>query len=188
MEGLLSLIGSEPWNRFTGVLVAGMLVARGLDFFSTWAVTPKLELEANPLIRRVSWGRMALLNLPLLALPLLHQGLSITFIVTSLLAAGTNLTAGALARGMGEAQQLARQREAIRRIGLTRALSLNSAGALVIALAGLFLMWLGLPPQRHAWWGGLGVAMFGLSGLVHFNLAIVRLHRAAHSPQNNRRD
>jgi len=50
----------EPWNRFTAGLVAAMFVARLLDFLSTWVVTPHLELEANPLMRKVSWFRMAL--------------------------------------------------------------------------------------------------------------------------------
>ena len=27
------------------------------------------------------------------------------------------------------------------------------------------------------WWGGLGVVMYGVVGLVHFNLAILRLGR-----------
>ena len=44
----LSDYSLEPWNRFTAGLVAAMAVARALDFLSTWIVTPKLELEANP--------------------------------------------------------------------------------------------------------------------------------------------
>ena len=37
-----------------------MALARGLDFLSTWIVSPKLELEANPLMRRAGFIRMAL--------------------------------------------------------------------------------------------------------------------------------
>ena len=57
MEFLRELIVLEPWSRFTGGLIAAMAVARGLDFLSTWLVTPKLELEANPLMRRLGWAR-----------------------------------------------------------------------------------------------------------------------------------
>ena len=60
MDELLSLFQPEPWNRFTAGLVAAMFVARLLDFLSTWVVTPKLLLEANSLMRRMRWGRMAL--------------------------------------------------------------------------------------------------------------------------------
>ncbi len=159
------------------VLVAAIALSRGLDFLSTWIATPRLSLEANPLMRRVRWWPMALLNLPLLALPFLHQGLSVTFIVTSFLAAGANLTASALARGMGEDRQLEQQRAAIRRIGLARALGLNTFGALVVCAGGGFMMWLAPSPGHLAWWGALGVAMYGLTGLVHFNIAIFRLNR-----------
>ena len=57
---LLSAYSLEPWNRFTAGLVAAMFLARALDFLSTWIVTPKLELEANPLMRRAGFIRMAL--------------------------------------------------------------------------------------------------------------------------------
>lgn len=180
LRPLLSLFAAfapEPATRLTAGLVALMFVARSLDFFSTWVVTPRLELEANPLMRRMRWGRMGLLNLPLLGLPFLHHGLSVTFVVTSLLAAGANLGAGALARGMGERDQIEAQRRALKRIGVGPALALNSGGALVTALAGGVLMVLAGDAERLTWWGGLGVAMFGVVGLVHFNLAILRLAR-----------
>ena len=60
MDELVSLITLEPWNRFTGGLVAALFVARLLDFLSTWVVTPRLELEANPLMGWMRWGRTAL--------------------------------------------------------------------------------------------------------------------------------
>ena len=169
----------SPGDPFTWALVAAMIFARGMDFLSTWLVTPTLKLEANPLARRVGLVRMALLNLPLLGLPFLHHGLSITFVVTSLLVAGTNLTHGALARGMGEKRQLQSQMQALRRIGLTGALAMNTSGSLVVCSAGGFLMALGGGEESYPFWGGLGVVMFGVGGLVHLNAAIVRLHRRA---------
>ncbi len=167
----------SPGDPFTWALLGAMVFARGLDFLSTWLVTPTLALEANPLMRRVRWRWMAVLNLPLLGLPFLHHGLAITFVVTSLLVAGANLSGGALSRGMGEGRQLLRQQEALRRIGLAGALGMNTAGMLVVGIGGLFLMALTGGESDRAWWGGLGVVMYGVSGLVHFNWAIVRLHR-----------
>ncbi len=64
MDELLSLIEPGPWGRFTAGLMAAMSVARGLDFLSTWLITAKLQLEANPLMRRAGFIRMALLILP----------------------------------------------------------------------------------------------------------------------------
>ena len=60
LRNLLSGYSLEPWHRFTAGLVAAMFVARLLDFLSTWVVTPRLELEANPLMGQVGFIRMAL--------------------------------------------------------------------------------------------------------------------------------
>ena len=89
LRSILSEFSFEPWNRFTAGLIAALFVARGLDFLSTWIVTPTLKLEANPLARRAGLVRMALVNVPLLALPLFHHRLAITLVATSLLVAGT---------------------------------------------------------------------------------------------------
>ena len=50
----------SPTDPFTLFLVAALFIARALDFLSTWFVTPKLELEANPLAQRTGFVRMAL--------------------------------------------------------------------------------------------------------------------------------
>jgi hypothetical protein len=168
------------------LLAAGIALARGLDFLSTWIVTPTLALEANPLMRRLGWSGMLLLNLPLLALPWVHAGLSVTFMLASLLVAGTNLAHGALARGMGEQRQLESQMAALRRIGLGRALALNTSGMLIVAGAGALLMLLAGGPASLAWWGALGVLMCGAAGLVHLNFAIVRLHGRAMEAERRR--
>ena len=63
LRSILSEFSFEPWNRFTAGLIAALFVARGLDFLSTWIVTPTLKLEANPLMRRVSWLRMIVSSL-----------------------------------------------------------------------------------------------------------------------------
>jgi hypothetical protein len=169
----------SPTDPFTLALLGAVAVSRGLDFLSTWVVTPRLELEANPLARRLRWGRMALLNVPLLALPFVHHGLAIALVVTSLLVAGSNLSAGALARGMGERAQLESQLRALRRIGLGGALLLNSVGSLLVCLGGAVVLFLVPAADSRAGWGALGVVLFGASGLVHLNLAILRLHRRA---------
>ena len=63
MDEFLFLWQPEPWNRLTAGLVAAMAFARGLDFLSTWIVTPWLALEANPPMGWMRWGRR-LLTIP----------------------------------------------------------------------------------------------------------------------------
>ena len=58
MNGPLSL--PSPTDPFTLFLVAALVFSRGLDFLSTWIVTPHLELEANPFMRRRRWRSMML--------------------------------------------------------------------------------------------------------------------------------
>lgn len=166
-----------PAAPLTVALCFGIAFARGMDFLSTWLITPKLALEANPLMRRTGWWRMALLNLPLLGLPWLHHGLSVTFIVTSLLAAGSNLCHGALARGAGERSHLEAQRKALQRLGLPAALALNTLGGLLLALGGAVILLLVPETESLPWWGALGVVMVGVVNLVHYNAALVRLSR-----------
>jgi hypothetical protein len=43
--------GSREYFVFLGVL----LLARGMDFLSTWVATPHLVLEANPIAKRLGW-------------------------------------------------------------------------------------------------------------------------------------
>ncbi|MBI4082822.1 MAG: hypothetical protein HY423_09445 [Candidatus Lambdaproteobacteria bacterium] len=166
----------SPTDPFTLFLAGAVVVGRGLDFLSTWVVTPRLELEANPLARRLRWWPMALLNAPLVALPFVHHGLAIVLVVASLLAAGGNLSAGALAKGMGERAHLESQLRALRRLGLGKALLMNTAGALVVCLAGAFMLFLVPVADSPAGWAAGGVSLYGASGLVHLNWAIVRLH------------
>ena len=162
----------EPLTLF---LIAAVVLSRALDFLSTWLVTPGLALEANPLARRLRWGGMIALNAPLAALPLAHHGLSITLVVLSALVAGTNLSHGALARGAGERNQLEGQRRALRSIGLPAALAMNTAGSLVVCAGGGFMMALAPAAESNPWWAALGVVAFGVTGLVHLNVAMVRL-------------
>lgn len=84
------------------VLLIALVVARGMDFLSTWIATPTLALEGNPLAKRLGWKGGLLLNavlvfvLPLWPVP--------TMVVTtaSVLVAARNFQSAWLMRSMGE--------------------------------------------------------------------------------------
>ena len=78
---------------------------------------------------------------------------------------------------MGERNHLESQRRALRSIGLPAAMAMNTAGALVVCAGGAFMMMLAPAPESNPWWAALGVVVFGVTGLVHVNLAMVRLRR-----------
>ncbi len=163
-----------------------MLTSRGLDMLSTWLITPKMTLEANPAMRRVKWPSIFLINLLLLGLPYLHLGFSLTMIVVSFLVAGNTLSNGALTRGLGERNHLASIKKAIRGNSLPKAVAMNTLGALSVMAAGILLMLLSKDSWDDLlWWGALGVACYGLTALLHINLNLIRLfHKSKKQRQN----
>ena len=64
---------SVPFGSREYLLMLALLVfARGMDFLSTWAASPRLKLEANPLAKFLGWKWGIVLNVVLA--PLLAQG------------------------------------------------------------------------------------------------------------------
>lgn len=155
-----------------------MAISRGLDFFSTWLVTPKLTLEANLAMKRRKWSTLLLLNLPLLGVPYVHLGFSLTMIILSFLVAGNTLSNAALTRGLGEKKHLQSIKKAVQGNSLFKAVSMNSLGAFSVIAGGGLLMRLAENPWHDlSWWGALGVVCYGLTALVHVNLNLIRLFR-----------
>ncbi len=169
-------------------LFCGLIVlSRGLDMFSTWLVTPKLKLEANPAMKNRNWTTLFLINLPLLGIPYLHLGFSVTIVVVSCLVSGNTLSSAALTRGLGERGHLESIKRAIQGNSLSKALAMNTLGATVVIGTGILLMLLAKNPwQDLTWWGALGVVAYGLTALVHLNFSLVRLFQRVKKPAVDR--
>ena len=160
-----------------------MAISRGLDLLSTWLVTPKMTLEANLVMKKRNWWTLFFINLPLLGLPFLHLGFSLTMIVLSFLVAGNTLSNAALSRGLGEKNHLKSIKRAVHGNSLSKALSMNTLGGLSVMAAGILLMALAEKPwQDLLWWGALGIVCYGLTALLHVNLSLVRLFRKVDKP------
>lgn len=97
MDELLAF-GGRPYIA----LLALLLLARGMDFLSTWIATPNLLLEANPLARKLGWRWSILLNLGLCVGFALWPLPAIVLITTSLLVAARNFQSAWLMRSLGE--------------------------------------------------------------------------------------
>lgn len=155
-----------------------MAISRGLDLLSTWLVTPRLKLEANLAMKKLKWPTIFLINLPLVGLPFVHLGLSLTMIVLSLLVAGNTLSNAALTRGMGEKNHLRSIKQAVRGSSLSRALLLNSLGGMSCMGAGVILMAVSDKPWEDlVWWGALGIVAYGLTALIHVNRSLYHVFR-----------
>lgn len=159
-------------------------ISRGLDLLSTWLITPTLSLEANPIMKKLRWRTIVLVNLPLLILPYIHLGLSLTMIILSFLVAGNTLSNAALSRGLGENHHLRSIKKAIKGNSLAKSLILNSLGAFSIIGAGSLLMAITDNPWKDLeWWGALGIVSYGLTGLIQVNFSMIKLFQKTDYPK-----
>jgi len=89
--------GSPAWWVFLGIVA----VARGADLFSTWLATPGLELEANPVARRLGWRWGIPLNVAMSLGTAMWPLLGLSLATTSFLVAARNLQQAWLMRTLG---------------------------------------------------------------------------------------
>src|SRR5271168_3968540 len=86
---------------FYHYLFAFALLSRICDLLTTWLVTPKLKLEANPIARKLRWP-YAFLTLFAAFLAYWWAPVCVMLTTGSFLVAGSNAMKIALARSMGE--------------------------------------------------------------------------------------
>jgi hypothetical protein len=79
-----------------------LLLARGLDFLSTWIATPHMVLEGNPVARKLGWKWGTVVNLALCFTFALFPLPALIIATTSVLVAAHNFDAAWLMRTMGE--------------------------------------------------------------------------------------
>ena len=127
-----------------GVLLALLLAARASDFISTWIATPNLELEANPIARRLGWRGGILLNVAVCGICARYPVPAIMIITSSALVAARKFQSAWIMRTMGEEQY--RAWFSIQLYQTSKALYLFCTLAQVLIT------------------GGIGAALFFLSG------------------------
>jgi hypothetical protein len=84
------------------LMLALLLFARGMDFFSTWVATPTLALEGNPLAKKMGWKIGAAVNVALCFTFAFWPLTAIIVITAGLLVAAHNFHNAWLMRSMGE--------------------------------------------------------------------------------------
>src|SRR5690242_5109760 len=92
---------SNAWiAHILGFLI---LVGRAGDLLSTWLATPKLKLEANPIVRRLGW-RFAVLTLLFCLIPYYNAALGVAAVVFNFVVCFSNFGKVWLMRTMGESE------------------------------------------------------------------------------------
>ena len=166
--------GVAPGSPEYGLLVVLELFGRGMDLLSTWVATPTLQLEANPIARRLGWKGGLLISLGVALITGCLPIAAISIATTSVLVAARNFQNAWIIRSMGELEYRAwlRARYLAAQPGVFRlCLVLQCA---LLALPGIALMMFSagrLVPFAV----GFGVLVYALAVLVFTGRAMRRV-------------
>ncbi|MBL6763898.1 MAG: hypothetical protein ISQ14_03005 [Verrucomicrobiae bacterium] len=134
------------------IVLLALLLARALDFFSTWVATPNLVLEGNPIARKLGWRLGIVVNggtcLVLAFWPLA----GIIVVTTSLLVAARNFKSAWMMRSMGEDRYL---------VFMLNQMSVTPRSLLLVCLLGETLLM-----------AAIGAALLAFSGVASVPFAI----------------
>jgi hypothetical protein len=172
MEDLTVPFGSRDYWILAGLLV----FTRGMDFLSTWIATPNLQLEANPIARRLGWKWGGLFNVALCGVFATLPLAAIIISTTSLLVAVRNLQVAGLMRSMGEVRYNLMAAEQLMTVGwrlylfclLTQTGLLAALGAALVWFSGGLLVPLAI---------GLGIIGYAFAVTLYTLLSVWRIKR-----------
>ncbi len=185
---MLSLQQAIDWDSLAHVLCGLILLGRLGDIISTWLITPKLDLEANPLVRRLGW-RFAVLTVLICLVPyVMHPALTVILVPPFLMISGSNIGKIWVVRALGEKQMLQHSIETARNSTFGKAATCAVLSGSFFILTGLVLVYLvRLETPRTqtsliAEYYGYGIAAFGLAISFHGTLHLRRIFRLTAAP------
>jgi hypothetical protein len=164
------------WTGEYFVYLALLLLARGMDFLSTWVATPRMVLEGNPIAKWLGWKWGGLLNLVLCFTFAGTPLAAVIICTTSLLVAARNFQGAWLMRTMGELdyQRWISQRMTSDRLGLflacllAQCLLTAAVGAALVLFSGGLLVPTG---------GGIGMMGYALAVMIYSLISLWRGRR-----------
>ena len=166
--------GSASYLGWLGLLI----LARGLDFLSTWFATPNLVLEANPIARWLGWKWGIPLNLAVCTSLACWPFPALVISTTSLLVASRNFQSSWLMRSMGESPYQAWMSSQLRKCPRSWFGGCLLAQALIHTGIGTGLCvggWNQVVPMGV----GAGMLGYGLALLLYTSLSVWRIWRRA---------
>lgn len=158
------------------VMFALLVFSRGMDFLSTWVGTPHLELEGNPIAKKLGWKFGIPLNVLIVFLLAQWPVPAIVLTTTSVLVAARNFQHAWLMRSLGEH---AYREWFVERMRETRAplfLLCLAGNTALTAMVGLALMFLGRP-QVITMAIGMGIVGYAVIVAFYSMLAFIRNRR-----------
>lgn len=168
-------------SRTYALMFLLLLVARGMDFLSTWIATPNMVLEGNPLAKKLGWKWGIPINF-LMCFGFAFWPLpAIVISTTSVLVAARNFQSAWLMRSLGEQQYREWHVERIQETSITLYLFCLFGQTLLTAGVGAGVIVATNGHQKDepvALAIGLGIIAYALAVAFYTLIAIVRLRRA----------
>jgi hypothetical protein len=153
-----------------------LLLARGMDFLSTWVATPNLVLEGNPLAKKMGWKIGAIVNLVLCVVFAFWPLTAIIIIVAGLLVAAHNFHSAWLMRSMGEEAYRDWFLDQISRARLRFYVICLLGETALTAIVGVALLWFS-DAESVPFAIGLGILAYAMIVLFYTSLSLWRLRR-----------
>ena len=165
-------------SRTYGQVFILLLVARGMDFLSTWVATPNMVLEGNPLAKKLGWKWGIPLNLALCIAFAFWPLPAIVISTTSVLVAARNFQSAWLMRSLGEQLYREWHVERVQETSITLYLSCLFGQTALTAGVGGAVIYFTHEREPVALAIGLGIVGYALAVAFYTVLGIVRLRRA----------
>ncbi len=167
-------------SRTYGLMLVLLLIARALDFFSTWIATPNMMLEGNPIAKKLGWRWGIPINTALCFLFAFWPLPAMVISTTSILVAARNFQSAWLMRSLGEQLYREWHVERVQETNITLYLFCLFAQTALTAGIGIavvcFINWERDPVVLAI---GLGIIAYALAVAFYTLLGVVRLRRAA---------
>ena len=173
------MVDAVPFGGRQYVLYLLLLIlARGMDFLSTWIATPNLVLEGNPLARKLGWRWGLPINVVLVAVLALWPLSAIVVATASVLVAARNFQSAWIMHSLGEEIYRDWHVQRIRETRVTLYLFCLAGNTLLTAAVGgalIYFSGLRLAPFAI----GMGMVAYAVAVAFYSLLALWRIHRAA---------
>ena len=167
-----------PSHALYPLILTALVLGRAADFLSTWIATPNLELEANPIAKKLGWRLGIAINVVLCLILAIFPLSAIIVTTLSLLVASRNFQFAWLMRTMGEWGYKAWMGDQVVRASLPLLLFCLFAQTGIYALIGAALTLLS-PPFTLAQGIGMGFVAYALAIALFTLPPIWRMHRSA---------
>lgn len=166
-------------TNFEHVLCVFIFISRLGDIISTRLITPKLKLEANPIVRKLGWP-FAMSTLLICLVPYWNTAAGIAVLVPSLLVSATNTSKIWFARAYGEEESAELFKSLARKSRLSHALAGIIVSALFFASVGCLLLFLCPNPSLDwGYWIGFGILIYAFVVAIYGCLYFIRIFKMA---------